>query len=224
MGASDAARTPPNLPQGVESPDGGATAAAARRWLESLHESGHVQAARVLFGAANVAVLHPDGGASTSSDFDDGPLHARAAIYAAAGQAAERLADTWPPPCPARFTEDRAAQADEQPLPRPATAAEVAAVGMPDADAVDYSGWRLAVPDDLIHRWRDFARDCARDLIDRHAMRVVCLATRLYRTGRLTLTPSYIEPTEPARVAPATTPAEPAIEAPAEPAERVTLC
>ena len=93
-----------------ETIDNKADAEHRARWTTSWHEAGHLKAHSIFFGVTGVAVITPGGGGLT---FPTGRIMGceglmadcrseSAAIYAACGPAAERLAKRWPWPTGAK--------------------------------------------------------------------------------------------------------------------------
>ena len=61
----------------------------------------------------------------------------------------------------------------------------MASAGPPDAATVDWCAFRLGIPEDLRYFWRRCVRDCARDIVQRHALEIVKTAMQLFRLGRV---------------------------------------
>jgi len=155
-----------------------------RQWKTCLHEAGHAVAGRRLLKRTTGAAVFGNGsGVADLGGGNDVPISFREAMAAAAGKAAESLADQYAPP--------------EEPLPvpleitYPQTAGRLAAgvaKMMPDETAI--ARWCIQGRESQPrlwtrrHRWVYSAAD---GFVSEYQQEIVDIALRLYERGIVTL-------------------------------------
>jgi hypothetical protein len=154
-----------------------------RQWKTCLHEAGHAVAGRRLLKRTTRAAVFGNGsGVADLGGGNDVPISFREAMAAAAGKAAESLADQYAPP--------------ELPLPvpleraYPQTAGPLARVAklMPDETAI--AKWCIQGREiqprlwTRRHRWVYSAAD---GFVSEYQQEIVDIASRLYERGIVTL-------------------------------------
>jgi hypothetical protein len=191
-----------------------------------LHESGHCVAAFAFGEMPAGAVLLGADGALAHCGFTLAATPE--AIMVAAGHAAEALAGRFPPPSE---TPDAPAAATSPPVVLPLSSPDLAeqrkahAKAVPDRRAIAL--WAIDGKEDEPEKWAGrvaWLRYQAAAIVADNAAPIVAVAAYLFRIGHIDRFALRLLLEPPDFPSAATTPAEPAIEAPAEPAERVTLC
>jgi hypothetical protein len=154
-----------------------------RRWKTCLHEAGHVVAAKRLLGHATGAVVFDDGSGAAYVGGEEAPVGFKDARVRAAGPAAEKLADQYPPP--------------DMPVPVPLEVAYPETAGPLKAeiptllsDAEIIARWCIQGHEAEPNLWtlrHGFVTTSAEDYLAEHQQEVVEIATVLFGRGILVL-------------------------------------
>jgi hypothetical protein len=165
------------------------------RWKTSCHEAGHAVAALELGGRALGVCLLSEGGGLCQNDELDGT---RNAFAAAAGPAAERLADEHP--VPDVITDQTPVNVDElENLPvfasAPAIACQMARSPKTrrqyDHDDRIIALWAIGGTESAPDCWGrrvEFARQVAAELVERNTAAIVAIAKELFQRSSLSET------------------------------------